>query len=351
VDLGFHPEDILTMEVVPVDPSPATARLYYPALLQTIRTLPGVAAAGAIDHLPLKGSSTQTGVKGDGSVFSPVQIRQVLPGYFEAMGLRLRSGRFPSEADRVSGRRVAVLNQTAERLLFEKSAGVGGALTVLSAGKEPLEVIGVVADVRFNGPTGETGAEAYLPFDPAAQFRSRSLVVVVRPTGDARGLSDLLRQAAYGAGPRVLLDRIRRGDEWLDDRVLTPKRRTVLLTLLGALGFVLTLVGVFGMTAYSVARRTQEIGVRIAFGARPFDVVRTMLGDAAVPVTIGLVVGLSGAAWATRIITSFLFDTTATDPATFALVAATLGLSACLAAWIPARRAARMDPVQALRAD
>jgi ABC-type antimicrobial peptide transport system permease subunit len=110
-------------------------------------------------------------------------------------------------------------------------------------------------------------------------------------------------------------------------------------------------VGIFGMTAYAVARRTQEIGVRMAFGARPGDVVRTMLGDATLPVGIGLVIGLGGAVLATRLIESFLFQTTPTDAGTFAMVAATLAVTAVVAAWIPARRAARGDPVQALRAE
>jgi predicted permease len=350
VDLGLHLDETVTMEVVPVDPAPATSNSYYPALLETIRALPGVEAAGAIDHLPLRGSSTMTGAKGDGEIFVSVNIRQVLPGYFEAIGLLPRAGRVPSEGDRSSGRRVAVVNQTAQRMLFHDGAALGRAVVVGKAGTEPLEIIGVVNDVRFRGPSGQIEPEVYLPFSPT-DSRSRGLVVVVRPSGDARGLPDKLRQAARGVGPRVLLDRIRPGSAWLDDRVLTPKRRTVLLTLLGALGFVLALVGIFGMTAYAVARRTQEIGVRIAFGARPLDVVWTMVGDAAIPVGIGLVTGLGGAALATRIITTFLFNTAPTDPVTFVSVAVTIGVAAGVAAWIPARRASTIDPVKALRAD
>ena len=148
-----------------------------------------------------------------------------------------------------------------------------------------------------------------------------------------------------------MIDRVRTGDAWLGDRIITPKRRTVLLGLLGGLGLVLALIGVFGMTAYAVERRTQEIGVRIAFGARPRDVLTTMLGDAALPVGVGIVVGLGGATVATRLIASFLFDTTPTDPATLAAVAVLLSAAAAGAAWIPARRAARVNPVIALRAE
>jgi ABC-type antimicrobial peptide transport system permease subunit len=125
----------------------------------------------------------------------------------------------------------------------------------------------------------------------------------------------------------------------------------VLLGLLGGLGLVLAAVGVFGMTAYAVSRRTQEIGVRMAFGARPGVVVRQMLRDSAMPIAIGTIVGLGGAALATRLIASFLFQTDPIEPVTFAAVAALLMATGCLAAWIPARRAARVDPVLALRTE
>jgi ABC-type antimicrobial peptide transport system permease subunit len=149
----------------------------------------------------------------------------------------------------------------------------------------------------------------------------------------------------------VVVDRIRRGSDWFNDRLVTPRRRTVLLGLLGALRLLLALVGIFGMTSYAVARRTQEIGVRMAFGARPVQVAGTMIRDSLWPVAIGIVAGLGGAAFATRVIVSFLFETHPIEPLTFALVALTLGAAAAFAAWIPARRAAQVDPVASLRAE
>jgi len=125
----------------------------------------------------------------------------------------------------------------------------------------------------------------------------------------------------------------------------------VLLGLLGGLGLLLTLIGVFGMTAYAVARRTQEIGVRMALGATAKDVIRAMINDASWPVTIGIAAGLVGAWLATRLISTFLFDTTPTDPPTFAAAAGLLAVAAFVAVWIPARRAARVDPVTSLRAE
>jgi predicted lysophospholipase L1 biosynthesis ABC-type transport system permease subunit len=176
------------------------------------------------------------------------------------------------------------------------------------------------------------------------------LVVVVRPKPNATGLPDRLRKAAFGVHPRALVERVRPGSDWLADTVINPRRRTVLLSLLGGLGLLLTLIGVFGMTA-TPWRRTQEIGVRIAFGATARDVGWAMLADAMWPVTIGLAIGLTGAWFATRLISTFLFETTATDAPTFVVAACILGLAALTAVWIPARRAARVDPVKSLRVD
>jgi ABC-type antimicrobial peptide transport system permease subunit len=149
----------------------------------------------------------------------------------------------------------------------------------------------------------------------------------------------------------VVISHIRPASELSSLYVLTPRQRTVLLGVLGGLGLLLALIGVLAMTAYAVARRTQEIGVRLAFGASPRQVVGTMLRDSLWPVALGIAVGLGGAILSTKIIASFLFETPPTEPATLAAVAAMLAVTACVAAWIPARRAALVDPVAALRAE
>jgi len=178
-----------------------------------------------------------------------------------------------------------------------------------------------------------------------------AMTIVLRPAGPMAGLEQELRRHAESIGPPVLIERIRSADDWFGDRVVTPRRRTILLGLLGGLGLILALVGVFGMTSYAVARRTAEIGVRKAFGAESYQVVQKMLWDAAVPIVIGTIGGLLGAVAATRVIRSFLFETEPTDPVTFAIVALLLVGAGCLAALVPARRAARVDPVTALRCE
>lgn len=349
VDVGFDPESFVTMEVVPVETSGATLEQYYPALVQSLRSLPSIEAVGAVDHLPLSGSTMMTDARAPGARWAFVNVHQFLPGYFEAIGFPLKEGRFPTEADAAAQMPVAMLNESAAREIFPDGSAMERTFQVRTTGKTLYQVLGVVRDVRHGGPLRAPEPEVYLPFRRTAGPLSLPLIVVVRPRGRAPALGEQLRQTAQAMGTRVIVDRVRPGSEWFGERIVTPRKQTVLLGLLGGLGLLLTLVGVFGVTAYAVARRTHEIGVRMAFGAPPGDAVRTMIADAVWPVGIGILVGLGGATLTTRVIASFLFETPPTDLLTFAAVAITLGAAACFAAWIPARRAARVDPIVALR--
>ena len=351
VDLGFQPDSYLTVQATPTDLQPAVFSRYYTSLVDAIRQMPDVEAAGAINHPPLMGSMRFTSISLDDGRSEAITLRQVLPGYFEAIGLRPVTGRFPGQEDLTSGPAAVVLGQRTARRLFPDGTAVGRTLTVL---KEPAVIVGIAPDLKVSGAEPYPGGDPFEVFHlyrPAAGERPDALVVVVRPREGARDLPARLRQAALQVGPRVVLERVRHGSDWLDDTVLTPKRRTVLLALLGGLGLLLTLVGVFGMTAYAVARRTREIGVRIAFGAGPRDVVRAMFSDATRPVLLGIVAGLAGSWFATRAISTFLYETTPTDAVTFAAAAVVLALTAFVAVWIPARRASRVDAVQALRTE
>jgi len=344
VDVGFDPSAVLTLEVEPLDPAPTVLEQYYPALVSAVRRLPELAAAGAVDYLPLRDGSLVTFVKGAGQ--TNLHMRQVLPGYFEAMGLPVKRGRLPTESDRTGAEHVVLINEEAARLFFPDGSPVGRFLQTM--GELPRRIIGVVGNVRHSGPRSAPRPEAYVLYGQAAPHPLR---IVLRPRPSALLSGDRLRQMAQAVGPKVLVGRIRSGTDDLGERVVTPRRRTLLLSLLGGLGMLLTLVGIFSMTAYAVARRTQEIGIRMAFGAGPADVVLTMVRDAAWPAFLGLSVGMAGALYATRVIASFLFETTSHDPATFAAVAVLMGAAALVAAWVPARRAARVDPVVALRAE
>lgn len=351
VDLGFNPDGLITMEVLPLERDPAAHKAYYTGLMQRVRSIPGVRSAGLVDSFVLGGSS-YTGFRGSGE---RVFVRQagVLPGYFETIGARLLEGRLPTDADYASGFRGAVVNASAARALFPDGAAVGRQFSG-GARTGPWTVLGVITDLRHGGPLDRRGAnfpQVFLPLEPARFSLDQAMIVVLRPSRRIPALAEELRRTAQSLGPRVLIERIRPADDWFGERVITPRRRTVLLGLLGGLGLLLALVGVFGMTAYAVSRRTTEIGVRMAFGAQPTQVVLTILRDSAVPVVIGVALGLGGAAAVTRVIQSFLFETTPTDAVTFIAVALTLAAAGCLAALMPAMRAARVDPAATLRAE
>jgi putative ABC transport system permease protein len=354
VDLGFTTAGLLTMQVLPLDQTPGVHEQYYQALLQRVKMLPGVESAGVVDNFSLGGGGRFSSLTADGtSTFT--SLFRVLPGYFETIGAHLVTGRWPTDADVASGLKTAVLNESAARAMFPDGGAIGRDLT--SAGSTPTTytVIGIVKDIRHGGPLSRIDAmrssQVFLPMEITPSDVTRPMTVVMKLTGSAPNLAASLRQAATEVGPRALVERIRTSEELFGSAVITPKRRTVLLGLLGALGLALAVVGVFGMTAYSVARRTREIGVRMAFGARPGQVVRTMIGDAAWPVVLGTLVGVGGAVLATKVIEGFLFETSPTDPVTLAAVAVTLVTAGCLAALAPALRAARVDPASSLRTE
>jgi predicted permease len=352
VDLGFNANGLMTMEVMPLDPDPDVHKAYYTSLVQRLRAIPGVTSVGLVDSFALGGSTSFTGVRVGGGKPVSITFFGVLPGYFETIEARLRAGRFMTDADYASGLRGAVINETAARQLFPDGPAVGREFTPMGSQAEPYMVLGVIADLRHGGPLNRRGPQpqVFYPLRPSSED-NQAMLVVLRTSGRIPDLGNQLRSVAQSIGPRVLIERIRTGNDWFGDRVITPRRRTVLLSLLGGLGLVLALVGVFGMTANAVARRTAEIGVRLAFGARPGQVVRTMLRDAVWPIAIGTVAGIAGAALATRVIESFLYETTPTDPLTFAGVAAALAATGCLAALVPALRAARVDPASTLRTE
>jgi putative ABC transport system permease protein len=345
VDVGFDPAAVLTMEVEPVDPSPEVRREYYASLLTVIRAMPEVASVGATNYLPLRSGSTVVRSKGENGTLN-LHLRQVTPGYFESLGLTLKQGRLPGAADATGNEPIALLNETATRKYFPKGSPVGQFVELYK--DVPRQVIGIVGNVRHYGPRTAPDPEIYLLY---GQRPPEPLTMVIR-TREGAGLpADRLRKLAEVVGPRVLIGPIRYSTDDLSDRVVNPRRRTLLLGLLAALGLTLTLVGVFSMTGYAVTRRTQEIGIRMAFGADPGSVVRTMVRETAWPTLLGLGFGIVGAYYATAIVKSFLFETTPHDPATFASVAALMGTAALVAAWLPARRAARVDPVVALRVE
>jgi putative ABC transport system permease protein len=348
VDLGFNTENVLTLEVEPVDQTAAIRREYYAALSTALRKVPEITVAGAIDQLALSGGAAYAFGRADTGATVEGPRRTVLPGYFEAMAVRPLSGRLFIDDDRVNAE-AAIVNAAASQKYFNGDA-LGHTLRSIAKVPRQWRIVGVVPNMRHGGPQWRLEPEMYVLPNPT-QESFDALAMVMRLREDASVSIDRLKQAAESVGPRVLVGRVRPADAILGQQVATPRRRMLLLTLLGVFGLLLTLVGIFSMTAYAVARRTREIGVRVAFGATPRQVVGIMIRDAVWPMVFGLVAGLAGTYYATRLIKSFLFRTTPHDPATLAAVVVLLGAAACVAAWLPARRAVSVDPVAALRAE
>jgi hypothetical protein len=250
-----------------------------------------------------------------------------------------------------------VLSDRAAKRLFPNESPIGQQVQYDDIWRT---VIGVVGHVEIGGvdrPLDDP--QVYVGFAPGYSY-SRSLagrttgqpmIVVVDPADSGAALPAALRDAAKAVGPNVIVRRVREGREWWSDSVVTPRQRTVLLSILGGLGLLLALVGVFGVTSFAVARRVSEIGVRMAFGARPRQVVAAMVKDAVVPIALGITAGLVAAFFLTRVIATFLYRTESRDPGAFAAAACLLALCGVVAAWLPARKAARVDPVTALRSD
>jgi hypothetical protein len=344
--------DILNPEhvICHLDQGASVRREYYASLAAALRQLPEVASAGAIDQLALGGGSSYSSTTADTGAQFDGPTRTVLPGYFEAMDVRAIAGRLLEDADRGTGEAI-LINANASNQYFGGNA-VGH--TLRSGGRSPrqMRVVGVVPTMRHGGPQGRIRPELYvLPHPNDVDPRSLRLAMLMRLEDGASLPIERLKQTAESIGPRVLVGRVRPAAAVISQQVTTPRHRMLLLTMLGVFGLLLTLVGIFSMTAYAVARRTREVGVRVAFGARPAQVVGVMIRDALWPVAFGLVAGLAGAYYAARVITSFLFQTAPHDPLTLVSVVALLAAAACLAAWLPARRAASIDPVAALRAD
>jgi predicted permease len=344
-EIGIDPGRFVTFDVEPIGINSTVRRNYYAALVDALRALPGVEAAGATSIPPLSGGYGMTGGKVDGGTEAGLIRWDVMPGFLDSIGLPALQGRLPSASD--SGQSCVVINETARRTFFGDESPIGRDIQI---GGARYEVAAVVGDVRLSGPIRPIEAQAYL-FGGSADLGS--MTIVVRPEPGVALHAEQLREVAAVIGPGVLIDSVHSGADLLasNSGVATPRQRTILLGLLGAVGLLLTLVGIASVTASAVTRRRNEIGIRVALGATPAGIVMTMMRDMAAPTVMGLIAGLTGGYFATALITAFLFDTAPHDWLTF--VAVTLGVcvSALVAAWLPARRAARVDPVVALRTE
>jgi predicted permease len=273
----------------------------------------------------------------------PINASTVGPGYLEALGARLATGRFFADSDSSTGPPVAVVNQTAERQHWSGDA-VGQRILL---DKQTVIIVGVLADVRQSGLEVEPAPTLYLPSAQTNSFWTNNLLV--RTTGDPRELLPAVRTVVRQAYPALPLSRIETLQEHLD-RVTAPRRFTLwLVGLFSTIALCLSVIGIYGVIAESVAQRIPEIGVRMALGASSGSVMRMVLRQGAWLIALGLALGTGAALAMNGVMTAFVFRVPTTDALSFAAACATLAAAGLFACALPARRAARIDPVIALR--
>jgi putative ABC transport system permease protein len=353
VDLGFDTQRLMTMEVLPLDKSPGAHEQYYLALLAGVKRLPGVESAAVSDYFHLGTGMRSTALQSTGK-FEMLFGYRVSPEYFETVGTPLVGGRWPTPAEARAEPGAIVINESAAALLFPSESALGRIVKQPGPAGKTFMVVGITKNARNGGPTAPSTLNpwhVFYPFQITERDMTSAMTVVIRTSGDARNLASDLRSLAGSIGPRVLVERIRSGEELIAAGVLTPRRRTVMLSLFGALGLLLAVVGIIGVTAFSVTSRTREIGVRLAFGASPRQVVRVILRDAAVPVVAGAIAGAGGAYLSGGVLRTFLFEVSPTDPLTIVSVTLLMTVVGVLAALVPALRAAGIDPASSLRTE
>ena len=353
VELGLDPEGVLTYDVHLPEaryPGAAERTTFYDELFARVGALPGVRAAGAIHWLPVQGRGYRWGLwrvdAPPGTEAIGADVRIVEGDYFGALGVPLLRGRAFDRTDRQDGSLAALLNRSASERLFPDEDPVGSQVRV---GGRTWTVVGVAEDVA-NDPLGDVSAMVYLPH---AQFADRqwSLHQVISASGDPASLVGPLRQVLRSIDPELVLHRPRPMTEVLARGLARQRLAATVMAAFAALALLLAVVGIYGVLAYLVGRRTHEIGIRMALGARARDVRALVVRESLLVSVLGLAAGIVAARVLSRWLGSLLFEVEATDPATYATVVAGLLAVALLAAWMPARRAARIDPALAFRSE
>ncbi|MEO8658890.1 MAG: ABC transporter permease [Bryobacteraceae bacterium] len=357
VDLGIHAENILAAEMdVPagdLESSKAATR-FYTRLLPDLRALPGVTAATASQTLTAGRSGSNGGYFLEGTPMPPpadmpyANFRIIAPGYFETVRVPLKSGREFAPTDQYESPFVAIVNETFVKRTFKTGEYPLGRRVLCGLDSpNPMQIVGVVADVREDGPTSAVTAELYMPYTQHPGPGS-ALFVMLRTQGNPQALANAVRLKVRDVRTDVPI-KFTTMEANVAGSVAAPRFRSMLLTVFAVLAVALAMAGIYGLMAYMVARRAAEIGVRMALGARREDVLRMVLVYGLRLALPGVALGLAGAYAASRFLASLLYGVRPTDPATYAGTAALLLVVSVAAGIIPARRAAALDPLVALR--
>jgi putative ABC transport system permease protein len=357
VDVGLDPENVLTV-AVPLPQAkyrePERQSAFFHQLVERVRSLPGARGAGAVSNLPLDGSRWGRSLTVEGrpvlSVSEAPMINHcvVTPGYFRAMGIPLLAGRDLAESDAREAQKVTVIDERLAREYWPGESPLGKRVRFgPPESNEPWHtVVGVVGAVRHERPDAATRMSVYLPYQ---QMPVRQMTLAVRTEGEPTGLAAAVRQQVRELDPDQPVTGMRTMEEVISRAIWQPRLHAILFGVFAAVALLLASVGIYGVMSYAVTQRTHEIGVRVALGARPRDILRLVVGHGLTLTLVGIALGAGAALALTQVMSSLLFEVSAADPATFAVNVALLAAVSLVACYIPARRATRVDPLVALR--
>jgi putative ABC transport system permease protein len=367
VDPGFDPTGVLSARVaLPASPYPEPARVIetFRRLTEETQRMPGVTHAAVSSYAAMGPGIGSNGLLPEGQPFDlkaliQSQLRMISPDFFETMRIPIVKGRAFDENDRAGGQKVMIISEALAARAFPGQDPIGKRINCCERGPNDAPVlklvVGVAGDVHSRDLARAPRPEFYLPIPQvppeAWTWVQRTMYIVVRTDGDPAALVQGLKTIVAGIDPDVPLFDVRLMDQRLQLSLATSRFNTFLLTLLGSVGLMLAATGIYGIVAYLVSQRTREIGVRMALGATPRQVVALVLRQAMKPVALGTVIGIAAALAASRVLAGQLFAVKPGDPLTIAVVAATLIVVAFVASVVPAQRAAAVDPTRALSAD
>jgi putative ABC transport system permease protein len=341
---------------------------FYRQLTDRLAALPGVESVSAINHLPLAGDWWGTSLAIEGRPLPPPGqeiigiFRVSRPGYFQTMGVPLRAGRDFTERDTPDAPGVAIINETLARRHWPSEDPIGKRVTLddprdNSRPPQWFTVVGVVKDVKQNSWTDAPWNEIYLPFQQSRYFYAgtaghyTSMTLVIRTTVEPQSLAAAAQETVRSLDRNLPVSSVVTMEQVIADTLWQPRFNLQLIGIFAALAMTLAAIGLYGVMSYSVAQRTREVGLRMALGARRRDVLKLVVGQGMKLALAGVALGLLAAVALTRLMEKLLFEVSATDFSTFALIALSLTIVALLACWIPARRAAKVDPMVALRCE
>jgi putative ABC transport system permease protein len=355
VDPGFNPQQLLVANIsLPSSRYSRTEQraAFYTQLCQELSALPGVVSAGAAQSLPLTGSDSRTLVAIDGRPVPPLAERPIVsmgivsPEYFRAMGIPLLRGRFFTDHDIESSPTTVIINQSFARRFFPDEDPIGKRMLGGGAQPQVREIVGIVGDVRHNALDTSPAEALYLSSNQRPQL---AMSVVVRTSGPPSSVSGAIRSRVLSIDKDQPIASVQTMQEIVSSSISNQRFTLLLLGLFAAVALALAAIGIYSVMAYTVTQRTGEIGLRMALGAQTRDVLKLVVGQGMAMALIGIGVGLGGAFALTRVMSSLLFSIGATDPITFIAIPLILGGVGLAACFVPARRAAKVDPMIALR--